>query len=139
MPNAREVTDRLTEAVNHEDLDAVTSCYSPDAVVIAPEGTYKGRDQIAEYFQAWFTPFSEISADVTTKAAWGDQALDEWSLSCTNTGPLDMPTGETVPATGKRVTVRGVDICTVEDGLIVEHHVYYDQVELLGQLGLLPD
>jgi ketosteroid isomerase-like protein len=52
---------------------------------------------------------------------------------------MRMPTGETVSATGKRVTVRGADVCMVEGGLIVEHHIYYDQVELFGQLGLLPD
>lgn len=139
MSEARQVTDRLTEAVINEDLDAVPSCYAPDAVVIAPEGTYKGRDQIVDFFTAWFEPFSELTVTVTTKAAWGNQALDEWSLSATNTGALAMPTGETVAATGKRVTVRGADICTVENGIIAEHHMYYDQLELLGQLGLVSD
>ncbi|MGH9149324.1 MAG: ester cyclase [Acidimicrobiales bacterium] len=129
----------MTDSVISEDLDAVTGCYSPDAVLVAPEGTYKGREQIAEFFRAWFDPFTELSVETQTKAAWGNQTLDEWSLSGTNSGTLRMPTGETVPATGRRVTVRGADVCTVEGEVVVEHHVYYDQAELFGQLGVLPE
>ncbi len=139
MSDARKVADRLTEAVISEDLEAVTCCYSPDAVLVAPERTYKGREQIAEFFRAWFDPFTALSVETRAKAAWGNQALDEWSLSATNSGTLTIPTGEVVPATGTRVTVRGADVCTVEGDVVVEHHVYYDQVELLGQLGLLPE
>ncbi|MGH9284568.1 MAG: ester cyclase, partial [Acidimicrobiales bacterium] len=84
-------------------------------------------------------PFTELSVETQTKAAWGNQTLDEWSLSGTNSGTLRMPTGETVPATGRRVTVRGADVCTVEGEVVVEHHVYYDQAELFGQLGVLPE
>ena len=56
----------------------------------------------------------------------------------TNTGPLSLPDGSTVPATGKAVRVRGCDIATVADGMIVRHHFYFDQMELLTQLGLAP-
>lgn len=139
MSDARRVADRLTDAVIREDLETVTRCYSPEAVVIAPEGTFKGRDQIAGFFRAWFDPFSEFSVEVGTKAAWGDRALDEWSLSATHSALLEMPTGEKVPSTGRQLTVRGADICTVNGDVITEHHMYYDQAEMLGQLGLLPE
>ncbi|MGH9154412.1 MAG: ester cyclase [Acidimicrobiales bacterium] len=133
------MADRVTESVIQEDLTAVTSCYSPDAVLIAPEGTFKGREQIAEFFAAWFDPFSDLAVEATTKAEWDNTTLDEWTLRCTHTGQLAMPTGESVPATGTRITVRGADVCTVEGGLVTEHRMYYDQVEVLGQLGLLPE
>lgn len=139
MSDTRKVADRVTNAVARGDLDAVASCYAPDAVVVAPEGRFEGSKQIRTFFEAWFGPFSDISIDVTTKASFADKAFDEWSLSCTNTGILELPTGQTVPPTGKRLTLRGADVCTVDGDLIVEHHMYYDQAELLGQLGLLPD
>ena len=62
MLNARKVADRLTDAVVREDLAALTSCYGSEAVLIAPEGTYKGRAQIAEFFRAWFDPFSDSAS-----------------------------------------------------------------------------
>lgn len=139
MSDARRIADRLTDAFSRGDLDAVTSCYASNAVVVAPEGTFKGSEQIEAFFRSWLDPFSDLRVDVTTKAAWADRTLDEWSLSCTNTGALELPTGDTLPATGRRVSVRGADVCTVEGDVIVEHHMYYDQVEFLGQLGLLPE
>jgi len=35
--------------------------------------------------------------------------------------------------------VRSCDVATVEAGVIISHHAYFDQMELLGQLGLLPE
>lgn len=139
MSDARAVADRMSEAVVNGDVEAIKRCYSPGAVLVAPEGTFKGRDQIGEYFQGWFGPFTELGLETHAKAAWDNRAFDEWSFSATNSGPLRTPSGEEVPATGARVTVRGADVCTVEGGLVVEHHIYYDQAEVLGQLGLIPE
>ena len=45
------------------------------------------------------------------KAENGDTAINEWTISGTQTGPLEGPEG-TIPATGKGITVRGVDALT---------------------------
>jgi ketosteroid isomerase-like protein len=37
------------------------------------------------------------------------------------------------------VSLRGVDIITVEDGAITRHNFYFDQMGFLAQLGLMPD
>jgi ketosteroid isomerase-like protein len=66
-------------------------------------------------------------------------AIDEGFVVGTNTGPLALPTGRTLPPTGRQVRVRSCDVATVEDGLITSHRAYFDQLELLGQLGLLPE
>ncbi|MGH9152303.1 MAG: ester cyclase [Acidimicrobiales bacterium] len=137
MTQARQVADRLTEAFVAGDADALRDHYSEDALVVAPEGSFKGRDEIAAFFASWFTAFSDLAVDVSTKLDDGTTACDTWSIRATNSGPLEMPGGETLPATGRRLTVRGADVCTVEEGRITEHRMYYDQVEILGQLGLL--
>jgi predicted ester cyclase len=70
----------------------------------------------------------------------GDVAIDEGHFTGTNTGDIPGPGGESIPATGKQVRVRECDVVTVDDyGLIREHRFYFDQMELLGQLGLLPE
>jgi ketosteroid isomerase-like protein len=56
----------------------------------------------------------------------------------TNTGPVALPTGEVLPPTGKTIRVRSCDVVTVENGLATKHNFYYDQTELLSQLGLVP-
>lgn len=138
MSDARKVADRLTNAVIKEDLEAVTSCYGRDTVLIAPDGIYKGREQIAEFFQTWFDPFSELSVGSENHDGAGQPGPRRVVLEL-HQHRVARADGETVPAPGKRVTVRGVDMCAVEGDVAVEHHIYHDQVEMLRQLGLLPE
>lgn len=136
MSNARTLQDRLTEAVRAKDLDAILACYSPDAVMVAPEGTFHGTDEIALFLRAQFEAFADFDVAVSAKLDGGDTALDEGTFSGTHTGPLPLPNGEIAEPTRKRVTQRAVDAVVARDGLIVEHRLYYDQVEVLTQLGL---
>jgi hypothetical protein len=50
-----------------------------------------------------------------------------------------MPSAESIPATGKQIRVRDCDVATVTGGLLTRHRFYFDQMEFLGQLGLLPE
>lgn len=68
---------------------------------------------------------------------FGDYAIDEVTLSCTHAGPL-LPDGEQAQATGRRVHLRTCEIATVEGGLVISFQSYFDQLELLAQLGLYP-
>ena len=77
-------------------------------------------------------------ANVAASYDSGDTAIVEWLFHGTNTGPLPLPSGETMAATGKRVSIRGADVVTFAGGAAVKLHSYYDQVELLSQLGLMP-
>ena len=65
--------------------------------------------------------------------------MDGGFIVGTHTEPLTMPNGETVPPTGKKVRFRECDVVTVDGGLITSHRFYYDQMDVLGQLGLLPE
>jgi ketosteroid isomerase-like protein len=140
MGQAREVMDKATAAVvTIGDLKAVGQCYAEDAVITTPDqGEIAGRDQIVEWWRPFMEGFSELAWESLHEHESGDTAIDEGYFTGVNTAPLSMPSG-TVPATGKRIRVRGCDVATVMDGVIVEHRFYYDQMEFLGQLGLLPE
>jgi hypothetical protein len=49
-----------------------------------------------------------------------------------------LPDGTELPPTGKRVEIRGMEYVQVRDGKIVIDNLYYDNVALLAQLGLVP-
>ena len=138
MGEARQVEDRLTDALNSWDLDGIASCYAADAVVVDPFGRHEGTDQIVESWRQLFEAFPDAAGVTDHKDESGDTAIDEWRWAGTNTGPLTLPTGEQLAATGNRVELRGADFATVQDGVITDHRVYFDQMEMLGQLGLLP-
>ncbi|MFF4034691.1 ester cyclase [Streptomyces sviceus] len=140
MGEAREVMDRLTEAVTHPDLKVIADLYAQDAVAVTPdEGEIRGRDDIVEYWRQMTEMVPDGTFETLHAYESGDTAIDEGVFSGRNTGPIRLPTGETLPATQKEFRVRGVDIATVKDGRIVDYRLYFDEMEFLGQLGLLPD
>jgi predicted ester cyclase len=141
MSEAREVMDRMTDALTTtRDLKSVVACYAGNAVLVTPDqGEITGRDGIAEYFRQFLDAIPDVRWESVYKHDAGEVAVDEGFATGTNTGPLSMPSGEPLPATGKQIRLRGCDIATVEGGLIARHHFYFDQMELLGQLGLLPE
>jgi len=138
MATPRQITDRLTEALLGGDIEAVASGYAVDAVLVAPEGTFRGREQVEEYWRAFRDAFSDWSLTIARKFDSEDAAMDEWTFSATHTGELDIPGVGTAAPTGRRVTIRGADVGIVAGDLVAEHRMYYDQVEFLEQLGLMP-
>jgi len=137
MGEARDVMDRVTAAMERNDVEAARALYASDAVAETPdEGTLRGADAIA----AWLVKFAEAFPDAKFEQTGGLEidgtAIDEGYFTGTNTGPLPMPGGETMPATGKTVRVRACDLATVKGGVITSHRFYFDQMDFLAQLGL---
>jgi ketosteroid isomerase-like protein len=133
--------DRLTDALTtHPDLKAIAELYAEDAVAVTPdEGEIHGRDNIVAYWRQMTEAVPDATFESLHSYEAGDTAIDEGVFSGRNTGPIQLPTGETLPATQKEISIRGVDIATVRDGRIVDYRLYFDEMEFLGQLGLLSD
>ena len=141
MGEAREVMDRFTAAATEsKDFRTVAECYAPDAVAVTPDqGEIRGREAIVDYLREFTDAFSDSGFEPVAKHEAGNVAIDEGYLTGTHTAPLPTASGESIPATGKQIRVRSCDVATVEGGLVTSHRFYFDQVEFLGQLGLLPD
>lgn len=138
MGQARDVLDKMTVALTEErDLNSVVDIYADDAVVTTPDaGEIRGHDQIAEYWREFVDGFSDSAYEPISKIETENKAVDEGFFVGTNTGPLKSPEGETLKPTGKKVKIRSCDVATVQDGKITEHHLYFDQADFMGQLGL---
>ena len=140
MGQAREVLDRLTSAATARDRETQAACYAADAVATTPEeGELVGPEAISNYLSQFGESFPDISYEYSQKYEAGNVAIDEGFLVGTNTGPLTLSSGESLDPTGKSIRVRSCDIAHVEGGLITTHHFYFDQMEFLAQLGLLPE
>ena len=138
MANAREISDRYTDLINAHDAQAIGDLYADDGVLSDPIGEFRGRQAIVEYWEGFFTALPDLAGRDEFKAESGDTAINEWSMSGTNSGPMETPEG-TIPATGKQVSMRGCDVITVRDGQVQSHRVYYDQLTFMTQLGLVPE
>lgn len=130
MGQAREVMDRLTAAMDAKDKETLARCYAANAVAYTPdEGELTGRDAITEYLFHFWEAMPDVRYEHSESYEAGDVAVDEGFVVGTNTGPIRLPSGETLPATGKQLRVRSCDIAKVEAGEIASHHFYFDQMD----------
>jgi ketosteroid isomerase-like protein len=137
---ARAIMDRVTEVISSGDIEKGIQFYAPDAVVVTPDqGEVKGAEAIAAWTKQFLDAFPDQEYEPLYSHEDGNTAIDEGYFVGTNTGELQLPTGETLPPTGKSVRMRSCDIATVEGGRITSHRFYFDQVEFLTQLGLMPE
>jgi predicted ester cyclase len=75
----------------------------------------------------------KIRSEITS----GPWVVQEITMEGTHTAPLVSPTG-TIPATHKKVVGYGVQLLRVENAKIAEARIYFDQLEQMSQLGLIP-
>lgn len=140
MGQAREIMDRVTDAtLGAKDFAALAECYAENAVMTTPDaGEIQGRKAVVDYLREFADAFPDSRYESLNKFESGDTAIDEGWFIGTNTTPLPLPSGETIPATGKAVRLRHADFARVVDGRIVEHRFYFDQMAFFEQLGLSP-
>jgi predicted ester cyclase len=110
---------------------------SPDVVTVDPSATLTGLDAFMAHEAVFATAFPDAQAELIRAVEAGDTVMTEGVFSGTHTGPLATPAGE-IPPTGNSLELKFADVFVIRDGLIVEHHIYYDQVAFLTQLGLMP-
>lgn len=138
MGQARELMDRITQAALENDLDALRGIYAPDVVATTPDaGTIHGVEGLIEWNRAFTSAFSDLEYHAERLLETGEFAIDQGVLTGTHTRPMQLPDGRSVPPTGRSVSVRSVDIATVGDGKVVRHDFYFDQLDMLVQLGLM--
>jgi steroid delta-isomerase-like uncharacterized protein len=140
MSEAREVLEQAIECWNAGDRDGWAKLYAEDVVYQAPGGQrISGLADLQEkYFDALLTAAPDrMSRDVVLFAD-GEAVVEEARYVGTHTGPLRTPDGVEVPATGKRFDFPFVGIFGFQGSKIRSIRIYYDQLELLGQLGLMP-
>lgn len=139
MASAKEAADRHVTAFNEKDLEKFVGNESPEIEFVIPGGiTLRGRDQVREYMKLFWNAFPDIKVAVVYQVVAGDTVVTEQTYSGTHTGTLRTPKGD-VPATGKRVQGRQVAVQRVKDGQVWSEHLYFDQMELLEALGLIPN
>jgi steroid delta-isomerase-like uncharacterized protein len=140
MSANRKLLDRYVERYNAGDLDAVMDLYAEDAVQNMPDGTFVGRDTIRDRLAQELIAFPDVDHTVRSFVEEGDSFCDEWTFAGTHTGSLQLPDGRELAPTGKRIEVRGMELCRVNDeGKLVVNTLYYDNLAVLAQLGLVPE
>ena len=139
MADTREVGAKWVEAFNAHDEDAIREQNADNIVFEAPgDVQLEGNDASTGYAMAWLNAFPDARLKVSSTFVDGDTLVQEFTFEGTHEGTLSGPAGD-IPATNRRLTGRGVQILRVDNGKVADARLYYDQVQVLTQLGLMPE
>jgi hypothetical protein len=128
MPDARDVILKHIAAVNDRDSDA--DPWAADAELVAPGGQASGRDGVLGFLAVFQEAFPDMRLEVKAAAAHG-------IIAGTHDGVLHAPNGDVAP-TGRAVELRFAAVYATDGDTLKSEHLFFDQMDFLGQLGLLP-
>ena len=115
--------DRLIEATNGHDVDAMMECFRQDyrsEQPLHPEAGFSGREQVGENWALMFEEVPDLRLDLLRSAIAGDEVWTELRVH-----------GRKVD--GNSFEYRGMTVWGVRDELIAWARFYFEPVEVGGQ------
>ncbi len=139
MGQARDVVEEFYARFNAGDLEGATAVFKPDVESTEPAlGTVRTVQEWREYGEAFRRAMPDARLMIVSAIESGNTIAVEGRFSGTHTGPLASPQGE-IPPSGRSIDIPYADFFELEDGRVARHRVYYDQLGMLTQLGLVPE
>ena len=139
MADARQVGQDFVAAFNAHDEARIRELNSENTVLEAPgDVRIEGREPATQYAMAWLRAFPDATITVTNELVSGDWVAQEFIFEGTHDDTLSGPGGD-IPATHRHLRGRGVQIFRVEGDAVADTRLYFDQVQILTQLGLMPE
>lgn len=139
MADLIKIARENVEAFNAGDWDRFKASLTPDSIddEVATGRRTQGPDQIAQNAMGWKQAFPDAKGTITSALATGDTVVQELTWEGTHNGALEGP-GGSIPASGKRISVRAVQVLAFQGDKLKENHHYFDMMGLLAQIGALP-
>lgn len=128
-----ELVRWTVEAIGRQDLAAARLAWADDVVERFPDRTCRGVAELTAYFQEAYDAISDWGFEPLAVVGEGEDVLVHWRLTGVHTGTL-----LGIAATGRPVSIDGMDHFVVRDGRIVSNFVVFDQMDYARQLGMIP-
>jgi steroid delta-isomerase-like uncharacterized protein len=139
MSDTRSAFDAWLAAFNAHDEAAIRAVTADDCTFEGPGGVrLEGGDAVTGYAMIWLNAFSDAKIEIVHSVVDGDWIAVTGVFRGTHDGTLASPDGH-VPATGRSLEGRHSQFVRFADGKSVEEYLYYDQIDVITQLGLAPE
>ena len=130
--NRQAAADFFRLIWNEKDESAIDRFIALDAAGNDPKFGV-GRESFREQWKQWHAAFPDLHFDVREIIVEGDRVVTRWHLTGTHSG-ADF---QGITASGKRVSVDGVSIDTIKDGIVLEGFDAWDALGFRQQLGAI--
>jgi predicted ester cyclase len=138
--DTRSLIERNIELWNARDREAWMAGMDLHRLEMRAPGGLRlaGREAAETIWSTWHEAFPDNRLEIITIHADDRGGVHEGRFAGTHTGTLRGPAGE-IPATGRTADARFSGVYEFEEGKITSFHLYFDQAELLAQLGITAD
>lgn len=133
MSDAKDVIVKHIAAHGDSSADP----WAADAELVAPVGQFSGRDDVLSFLGVFHEAFPDLRLEIKQLLTDGPAAAAEGTLMGTRDCVLHTPNGDVAP-TGRAVELRWAAVYVTEGDTLKSEHLFFDQMDFLGQLGLLP-
>ena len=96
-----------------------------------------GRDDVISFLGVFHEAFPDLRLEIKQLLTDGPAAAAEGTIVGTHDGVLHTPNGDVAP-TGRAVELRWAAVYVTDGDTLKSEHLFFDQMDFLGQLGLLP-
>ena len=118
-----------------QDFAVIDEILADDFVDRDPTpGTDGNREGFKQMCTMVMGGFPDMETTEEQLVAEGDLVVHSWTTEGTHDGEM-----MGMPATGKRVTFRGMEMWRVEDGRLAEHRGVVDLMDMLTKAGVVPE
>lgn len=132
--NIKMYTNTWDEIMNKGKLELFNdSNFTKDVVFHMKPANVVGIDSARAFYANFLTGFSSIQFTMVDVFGQGDKIVKHWNFKGIHTGDFFG-----IPATGKAVDLDGSTIVLMRDGKIAEEQDFFDNMDFMTQLGLMP-
>jgi predicted ester cyclase len=117
------------EGVGRGQVEVFNELVLADAIDHSGSTDVRGVEGFKVRTRAVHAAFQDVEVVVEDLLVDGDRVAWRWTLTGTHRGPF-----LGIPPTGRRVTMTGINIQRVANGVVVEHWSNADQLGLLRQV-----
>ena len=135
--DTRSLIEHEIELWNARDREGWLACMDLDRLEVRAPGGLRltGREAAETTWNMWNEAFPDNRLEIIAIHADDRGGVHEGRATGTHTGTLRGPAGE-IAATGRSGEVRFTGVYEFDEGKITSYHLYFDQAELLTQLGI---
>lgn len=116
----------------HDDLTALDEYWDPSAAVDVTGFDDASIEAIRDDVLRYRGAFTDVRTSILDLIGQDDKVVLHWETTGRHVGPYG-----SVAATGKDITMTGVDIFRLADGRIVECRSLWDGLSVYEQMGVL--
>jgi ketosteroid isomerase-like protein len=138
---AKELFYEAMRRTDSGDREGFLECFTADVNWLVPGAELDGIEQVRGWVAPFWHGFPTFRHDIDRAVADSDDTVfAEGRWTGDHNGTLAMPDGE-LPPTGRTISFRFAIAVSRRPGeeRVSSVHLYFDQLEFLGRLGVLPE